>query len=110
MLVQIDEKRTLNKKRDGLIFARVYFLYIGCLKNLSELTVIEGGAKGVDTLAAAWAGANGVGVETHKADWKCYGRGAAHRRNAEMAAAADFVLIHYGGMLIENGILKACDG
>ena len=32
-------------------------------------------------------------VETHKADWARYGRGAGHRRNGEMVEAANFVLI-----------------
>ena len=31
--------------------------------SLSDLTLIEGGAKGVDELAAQWARANGVGEE-----------------------------------------------
>ena len=64
---------------------------------LSELTLIEGGAKGVDSLAKAWAVANSVPVETHKADWARYGRGAGHRRNAEMVMAADYVLILWDG-------------
>ena len=64
---------------------------------LSDLTLIEGGAKGVDALAKAWAVSNGVPVETYKADWARYGRGAGHRRNAEMVTASDFVLILWDG-------------
>ena len=65
---------------------------------LSELTLIEGGAKGVDAMAKAWAVVNDVPVETHKADWARYGRGAGHRRNAEMVEAANFVLILWDGI------------
>lgn len=65
--------------------------------SLLDLTLIEGGAKGVDALAKTWAVSNGVPVETYKADWARYGRGAGHRRNAEMVAAADFVLILWDG-------------
>ena len=52
--------------------------------SLSDLTLIEGGEKGVDALAKDWAVSNGVPVETYKADWARYGRGAGHRRNTEM--------------------------
>ena len=65
---------------------------------LSELTLIEGGAKGVDAMAKAWAVENDVPVETHKADWARYGRGAGHRRNGEMVEAANFVLILWDGI------------
>ncbi|SFI44174.1 Protein of unknown function [Treponema bryantii] len=65
---------------------------------LSDLTLIEGGAKGVDAMGKAWAIANGVPVETHKADWARYGRGAGHRRNADMVAAANCVLILWDGI------------
>ncbi len=66
--------------------------------SLSDLILIEGGAKGVDAMGKAWAVANGVPVETHKADWARYGRGAGHRRNAEMVAAANYVLILWDGI------------
>ena len=64
---------------------------------LSDLSLIEGGAKGVDALAKVWTVSNGVPVETYKADWTRYGRAAAHRRNAEMVTASDFVLILWDG-------------
>ena len=65
---------------------------------LSDLTLIEGGAKGVDAMCKAWAIANGVPIETHKADWARYGRGAGHRRNADMVVAANCVLILWDGI------------
>lgn len=45
--------------------------------SLSDLILIEGSAKGVDAMGKDWAVANGVPVETHKADWARYGRVAA---------------------------------
>lgn len=51
----------------------------------------------MDALAKAWTVSNGVPVETYKADWARYGRGAGHRRNAEMVTASDFVLILWDG-------------
>lgn len=68
-------------------------------KNLemSSLVIIEGGAKGVDSVAGNWAQSHGVTVEVHNADWARYDRGAGIRRNEEMVAAADFVLVLWDG-------------
>lgn len=63
-----------------------------------NLTVIHGGAKGIDSLAGQWAAANNVKVEVHAADWARYGRGAGIRRNKDMVLAADYVLILWDGV------------
>lgn len=52
------------------------------------LTIVEGGAKGVDTYAHLWARTRrGMGVisETHPADWDQFGKAAGPIRNREMA-------------------------
>lgn len=47
--------------------------------------IIEGGAKGADRLARAWAASRGVSVETFNADWKKHGAPAAGPiRNKQM--------------------------
>ena len=77
-----------------------FFLHIITSAKLSldsSLTFTGKDKKGVDALAKAWAVSNGVPVETYKADWASYGRGAGHRRNAEMVTASDFVLILWDG-------------
>jgi hypothetical protein len=61
-------------------------------------TLVHGGAKGADTLAAEWAAANSVEQEVFKPDWARYGRGAGPVRNRDMAAAgADLVVAFPGG-------------
>jgi hypothetical protein len=58
-----------------------------------QVTVVHGGARGADLLAAAVAGELGCQVEEHPADWRLFGKAAGHRRNAEMVqAGADVVL------------------
>lgn len=56
-------------------------------------TIVEGGAKGVDTMARQWAEARDIGVVEIKADWAKYGRAAGPKRNDEMTA---FIAEHGG--------------
>ena len=49
-------------------------------------TIVEGGAKGVDTMAREWAEAHGVAFVEIQADWKKYGRAAGPKRNDTMTA------------------------
>lgn len=58
-----------------------------------QVTVVHGGARGADLLAADIARELGCQVEEHRADWGLFGKAAGHRRNAEMVnAGADVVL------------------
>ena len=54
------------------------------LFNLAPSILIEGGAKGADTLAGEWADARNIMRITIPANWKLYGRGAGPIRNKEM--------------------------
>lgn len=46
--------------------------------------VIEGEARGADTLARQWAEARGIPVEAYPADWERYGKAAGPIRNRQM--------------------------
>ena len=46
--------------------------------------LINGGAKGADTLAVRWAEERGIKVETYTAQWSKYGDRAGPIRNIEM--------------------------
>lgn len=46
--------------------------------------LVEGEAKGADTMAREWAETRGVLVDPYPADWKRYGRSAGPRRNTQM--------------------------
>jgi hypothetical protein len=60
-------------------FRRVYMKY-GV-----DIVIIHGKCpRGADDIADKWAKKNGIEVEPHPADWNTYGKGAGHRRNAEM--------------------------
>ena len=72
-----------------------------------EITeLIEGGAKGADTLARTWAKDNEIPVRTFKADWGRYRKGAGPIRNRQMIdeGKPDLVVAFPGGSGTANMI------
>lgn len=71
-------------------------------------TLIHGGAKGADSLAALWAHENNINCIMYPANWNKYGKGAGFIRNTEMIKSnldAKFLVAFPGG----SGTLMACD-
>lgn len=60
--------------------------------------LVCGMARGVDEIALYYWRRRGWGVIERPADWDRYGRGAGHRRNAEMA------VICSGGLIVWDGV------
>ena len=71
--------------------------------------VINGGAKGADTLAARWARRQGIDVYTFEAEWETYGRSAGAIRNKQMLTEGkpDLVIAFPGGKGTRNMIKQA---
>lgn len=59
--------------------------------------LVSGGARGVDSLAEAWARQNSVPVKTFIPDWDKYGKSAGPRRNVVMANYADALIAIWDG-------------
>ena len=59
--------------------------------------IITGGAKGIDTLAEAWAAERGIPTLTVKPRYEKYGRAAPILRDEEMVDLADAVLVIWDG-------------
>ena len=57
-------------------------------RKLTEVTIVSGKARGADTLGEKYAKEEGFPVLEFPADWNRYGKSAGHRRNREMAHAA----------------------
>ena len=47
-------------------------------------TIINGGARGADSLSTAWARQRGVGIEIYNAEWDKHGKAAGVIRNTKM--------------------------
>ncbi len=51
-----------------------------------EVVIVEGGARGTDTMARIYAKARGLEYVEMKADWEKYGKAAGPKRNDAMTA------------------------
>lgn len=59
----------------------------------NDITLIHGGAKGADTLAANWAAGLSIHCERYNAQWNAYGKAAGPLRNQQMVdSGADVVV------------------
>lgn len=54
------------------------------LQNKTEITIVSGGARGVDSLAERYAKERNYGLKIFPADWDRYGKQAGYIRNDEM--------------------------
>lgn len=59
--------------------------------------VIQGGARGVDTIAKTWARTHGVVCRQFDAQWEQFGRFAGPERNGRMAREADALIAFWDG-------------
>lgn len=59
---------------------------------ITQMTVLSGGCRGTDTLAARWAREHGVPLQVFAANWKAHGRAAGPLRNQQLAAYATHVI------------------
>ena len=69
------------------------------LENLTkdQITIVSGGARGVDSLAESWARSNNVNTLIFRADWKNLGKGAGYIRNHNIIENSDIVLALWNG-------------
>lgn len=71
-----------------------------CMENsidISEIEIVEGGAKGVDLYAKEYALNNNIHYSEFKADWSTYGKSAGPIRNQQMAEYGDILLAFANG-------------
>lgn len=61
--------------------------------HFENISIISGGAAGVDRAAEDWARWWGRDFELYEADWETHGRKAGPIRNAQMAASGDGLLL-----------------
>jgi len=59
--------------------------------------VISGGAKGIDTIAWAWAVDNHIEIEVIRPDYNKYGKGAPLKRNEIIVKKSDKVMAFWDG-------------
>ena len=62
-----------------------------------KIIIIEGEARGVDSIAKDYALINHLEVMSFPADWATYGKKAGMLRNEDMVKTCDFCLIFWDG-------------
>jgi hypothetical protein len=60
--------------------------------------IISGGAKGADSLAAAWANEKGLALLELRPDWQKHGKSAGFRRNSQIIEKADMCVAFWDGV------------
>jgi hypothetical protein len=83
------------------------------LKTNPDMVMINGGARGADTICLRWAAIRGVPTEVYKAEWSKYGRGAGPKRNLQMVnrlaeVGGDTVMAFVYGRLIDSRGTRSC--
>ena len=77
--------------------------------------IVEGGARGADSLAADYAMENRIDLIEVKADWDTHGKAAGHIRNAAMADYGTHLVAFWDGVsrgtknMIETAKKKGLD-
>lgn len=66
--------------------------------NLNNPVLIEGEARGVDSIAKDYALEHNWSIESYPAEWDKYGKSAGYIRNDIMVKEADFVLVLWDGL------------
>lgn len=68
-------------------------------KGTEDLIIIQGNARGADTMAYWWALENAMSEEHYSADWKTHGKKAGYLRNKQMLEEGkpDLVIAFPGG-------------
>jgi len=77
--------------------------------NLDNITIIQGGARGADTLAKYWAEIRKVPCEEFKAPWHKFGRKAGMIRNKQMLNSGLDYLVAFEGGAGTNQMIRICE-
>lgn len=95
----IDEYKFVMEKLNEIIYP--LSLYYNPTDNWlpTDITIINGKAKGVDNAASDWAIINHACLKEYPADWNKYGKAAGHIRNKQMLEEEkpDLVITFPGG-------------
>lgn len=78
-------------------FLKKKLLYFIGDKNMSDVTIVSGRAKGADALGERFAKEFGCNLKTFPADWDKHGKSAGFIRNAQMAKYADACIAFWDG-------------
>ena len=88
MVVLINGSREFNNY--SLLEEKCYEILSPFIEKGDKIIIVEGGARGADTLAGKFAKENNFELEIYKADWEHLGKKAGFLRNIEMVEGSRF--------------------
>ena len=71
---------------------------ISDLKEIYNIVIISGGARGADALGERYAKEEGFALERYPAEWEKFGKIAGPIRNSQMAKLGDFFICFWDGV------------
>lgn len=100
-------------RRIGVTGGRDNYDYIHIHRVLKEVlkpgdTLVHGGARGVDSVAAQTATYLGNAIETHQANWGKHGKSAGGIRNQEMVDTGLDIVVQFRGGAVTSDMVKRC--
>ena len=73
------------------VFSALNF-YLARLLEENEVVVVSGGAIGIDSLGAQWAGLRKLKTEIYLPDWQTHGKKAGFLRNQQIIDNSDYLI------------------
>lgn len=73
------------------VFSALNF-YLARLLEENEVVVVSGGAIGIDSLGAQWAGLRELKTEIYLPDWQTHGKKAGFLRNQTIVDNSDYLI------------------
>ena len=77
-------------------------------KDVTAMTIVHGGAPGLDSIVGVLAKSRGMQVEIHRADWHIHGNAAGVIRNQKMVDLGADLLVAYPFPLPEGKGTQDC--
>ena len=77
------------------------------LSNYEDIEIVEGGARGVDSLARQYAIDYKIPYKEFSAHWDAYGKAAGGIRNDQMAQYGDMLIAFYNGSKGTKNMINA---
>lgn len=70
---------------------------LSVVRTTSDVTIVSGGARGVDKMGERYATEHGINLIVMNADWETHGKSAGYKRNQEMANVSTHLVAFWDG-------------
>lgn len=70
---------------------------LSVVRTTSDVTIVSGGARGVDKMGERYATEHGINLIVMNADWETHGKSAGYKRNQEMADVSTHLVAFWDG-------------